>query len=69
MLFVYALQFRLADPDFWSDFPDPIWIVEFAFTMASAAYVMLVSGLPLLLPHGLAALLLASLWFARRPRG
>lgn len=68
-LLVYAIRFRLADPDFWVNFPSLIWIVELVFTMASATYVLLVSGFPLLLPHGLIALAAAAVWFARRPRG
>lgn len=68
-LLVYAIRFRLADPDFWVNFPSLIFIVELVFTMASAVYVLLVSGFPLLLPHGLIALLAAAAWFARRPRG
>jgi len=69
VLLIFLIDFRLLDADFWSDFPDPFWLVELAFTVATAAYTLTASGLPLLLPHGLLLLFGAAWWFARRPRG
>jgi hypothetical protein len=66
---VYLVQFRLIQPDFYEDFPSLHFLEQMLFTGASAAYTFTVSGLPLILPHGLAALFGAAIWFARRPRG
>jgi hypothetical protein len=66
---VYLFEFRLLDAEFWSDGLTPHIFVELLFTGASAGYTLLVSGLPLLLPHGLLVLFGAAIWFARLPRG
>ena len=66
---VYLFEFRLLDAEFWSDGIGPHILVELLFTGASAGYTLLVSGLPLILPHGLLVLFGAAIWFARRPRG
>lgn len=66
---VYLFEFRLLDAEFWSDGIGLHIFEELLFTGASAGYTLLVSGLPLLLPHGLLVLFGAAIWFARLPRG
>jgi hypothetical protein len=66
---VYLFEFRLLDAEFWSDGLGLHIFEELLFTAASAGYTLLVSGLPLLLPHGLLVLFGAAIWFARLPRG
>jgi hypothetical protein len=65
-----ALHFAL---DFWLYFSQwhaapfsRIWLLQFAFTNASAVYQFMVSGLRMHVPFGIALLFPASLWLARR---
>ena len=67
---ITAVLFAL---DFWWYFSQwhaptfsKLWAIQFAFTFASAVYQFLVSGLRLYLPFSLVALIIASMWAARR---
>ena len=66
--FIHSQIFR----HYFSQWHEPvgskIWILQTVFTTAAAIYHFLVMGLALFLPVGLPALLLASLWAARRER-
>lgn len=66
---VYFFKYRSYFAAFHADFGTFSWLVELAFTGASAAYTFIVSGLPLILPLGLVPLLAGAAAFARRPRG
>ncbi|MDX8451691.1 hypothetical protein RFM98_02875 [Mesorhizobium sp. VK9D] len=46
----------------------PTWAFEFAFTMLTALYQFVVLGVRLYFPPGFAALVAASIWFARQRR-
>ena len=59
--------------DFWSYFSQwhgtifsKLWANQFFFTVASAVYQFLVSGVRLYLPFGLIALVVASMWASLR---
>jgi hypothetical protein len=66
--FLFALDYR----EFYSQWHQPfgtrVWLFQFAFTSASAAYQFAVMGLGLYLPTGLPILAGVSLWLAKAMR-
>lgn len=64
--FIFAMDYRLFYAQWHQPFGTRIWMYQFVFTSAGAAYQFVVMGIPLYLPLGFAALALASLWLARR---
>jgi hypothetical protein len=65
---LYALHYRIYYAE-WHDAAFTVrWGFQFVFTVLAALYQFAVLGLRLYFPIGFAALLVASLWFARRAR-
>jgi hypothetical protein len=64
----FALQYREYYAEWHADAFTRIWFLQFAHTVAAALYQFAVLGLRLFFPLGFVALLVASFWFARRPR-
>jgi hypothetical protein len=64
----FALQYRDYYSEWHADAFTRIWFLQFAHTIAAALYQFAVLGLRLFFPIGFVALLVASLWFARRVR-
>lgn len=64
----FALQYREYYAEWHADAFTRIWFLQFVHTIAAALYQFAVLGLRLFFPIGFAALLVASFWFARRPR-
>jgi hypothetical protein len=65
---LFALQYREYYAEWHADAFTRIWFLQFIHTVAAALYQFAVLGLRLFFPVGFVALLLASFWFARRPR-
>lgn len=65
---LFALDYRTYYAEWHADAFTRIWFLQFAHTFAAALYQFAVLGLRLFFPFGFAALLVASLWFARRMR-
>ncbi len=65
---LFALQYRDYYAEWHADAFTRIWFLQFVFTIAAALYQFAVLGLRLFFPFGFAALLVASVWFARRAR-
>jgi hypothetical protein len=65
---LFALQYRDYYAQWHADTFTRIWLLQFAYTIAAALYQFAVLGLRLFFPLGFGALLVASLWFARRAR-
>lgn len=65
---LFGLQYRLYYAHWHEPLTTHLGLIEFAFTIAAAGYQFLVLGVRLYFPLGFAALLLASLWFARQMR-
>jgi hypothetical protein len=64
----YALHYRIYYAE-WHDAAFTVrWGFQFVFTVLAALYQFAVLGLRLYFPIGFAALLVISLWFARRAR-
>ena len=66
--FVFAMDYRLFYAQWHQPFGTRIWLLQFVFTAAGAAYQFLVMGLGLYLPAGLPVLAGASLWLAKSMR-
>lgn len=64
----FALQYREYYAEWHADAFTRIWFLQFIHTIAAALYQFAVLGLRLFFPIGFVALLVASFWFARRPR-
>jgi hypothetical protein len=47
----------------------PYWFIQMAASLVMSAFILIASGLPLLLPWGLIPLFCGALFFASRPRG
>ena len=65
---LYALQYRDYYSEWHAPFPTVTWLFQFVFTTLSALYQFAVLGIRLLYPFGFLALLIASLFLARRRR-
>lgn len=65
---LFALQYREYYAEWHADAFTRIWFLQFIHTIAAALYQFAVLGLRLFFPFGFASLLVASFWFARRPR-
>lgn len=65
---LYALQYRFYYARWHADVFTVTWALQFAFTTLGAFAQFAVSGVRMYFPFGFAALFLAALWFARRPR-
>lgn len=65
--FIHSQIFRAYFAEWHEPFGTKIWVLQTVFTSLAAIYHFLVMGLTLFLPLGLPALLLASLWAARKP--
>lgn len=63
---VYVLDYRRYYAEWHGDPFTARWIVEFAYTVAGALGQFAITGVRLYFPFGFVALLLISLWFARR---
>lgn len=66
--FVFAMDYRLFYAQWHQPFGTRIWLLQFLFTSAGAAYQFLVMGLGLYLPAGLPVLAGVSLWLAKSMR-
>ena len=64
----FALQYREYYAEWHADTFTRIWFLQLAYTIAAALYQFAVLGLRLFFPLGFVTLLVASFWFARRPR-
>lgn len=62
--FVFAMDYRVFYARWHQPFGTRIWMYQFLFTTAGAAYQFLVMGLRLYLPAGLPLLAGVSLWLA-----
>nr|WP_181182622.1 hypothetical protein [Mesorhizobium sp. B3-1-9] len=65
---LFALQYRSYYAEWHAPAFTPTWAFEFAFTMLTALYQFVVLGVRLYFPLGFAALVAASIWFARQRR-
>lgn len=65
---LFALQYRSYYAEWHASAFTPTWAFEFAFTMLTALYQFVVLGMRLYFPLGFAALVAASIWFARQRR-
>ncbi|WP_246727729.1 hypothetical protein [Chelativorans sp. Marseille-P2723] len=65
---LFALEYRAYYAQWHAGPFSFVWILQFVFTLASAAYQFAVIGLRLYFPIGLLGLFAASIWFAARPR-
>lgn len=65
---LYALQYRGYYAQWHADAFSITWIFQLIFTTLSSLYQFAVLGVRMYIPIGFAALVLASLWFARQPR-
>ncbi|MGX5800119.1 hypothetical protein ACWGS9_02620 [Bradyrhizobium sp. Arg314] len=65
---LFALQYRSCYAEWHAPAFTPTWAFEFAFTMLTALYQFAVLGVRLYFPLGFAALVAASIWFARQRR-
>ncbi|MCO6185886.1 hypothetical protein [Rhizobium sp. L1K21] len=66
--FVFSQQFRLIFADTHMPITTRIGLYQFAETSASGVFQFLVAGVRLYFPVGILALVIASLWLARRMR-
>lgn len=65
---LFALQYRSYYAEWHAPAFTLTWAFEFVFTILTALYQFVVLGVRLYFPFGLAALVAASIWFARRRR-
>ncbi|TPI28372.1 hypothetical protein FJ414_27410 [Mesorhizobium sp. B3-1-6] len=65
---LFALQYRSYYAEWHASAFTLTWAFESAFTMLTALYQFVVLGLRLYFPLGFAALVVASIWFARQRR-
>lgn len=65
---LYALDYRAYYAEWHADTFSRIWFLQFIHTIAAALYQFAVLGFRLFFPVGFLALLIASVWFARRAR-
>jgi hypothetical protein len=65
---LFGLFYRLYYAHWHGEPFSVVWVYQYGFTVAAAIYHFLVLGLWLYLPVGLAALLVFSVWQARRRR-
>ncbi len=65
---LFALQYREYYAEWHAEPFTRIWFLQFVHTIAAALYQFAVLGLRLFFPFGFVALLVVSLWFARRAR-
>ncbi|WP_027166387.1 hypothetical protein [Mesorhizobium sp. WSM3224] len=65
---LFALQYRSYYAEWHAPALTLTWAFEFAFTMLTALYQFVVLGVRLYFPLGFAALVAASIWFARQRR-
>ncbi len=65
---LFALQYRMFYAQWHAPFGTVIWTFQFAFTSASAVYQFTALGSRHYFPFGVAPLVAASLWLARRNR-
>ncbi|WP_217574947.1 hypothetical protein [Mesorhizobium sp. GbtcB19] len=65
---LFALQYRSYYAEWHAPAFTLTWAFEFAFTMLTALYQFALLGVRLYFPLGFAALIAASIWFARRRR-
>ncbi|RAZ89809.1 hypothetical protein DPM33_16625 [Mesorhizobium hawassense] len=65
---LFALQYRSYYAEWHAPTFTLTWAFEFAFTMLTALYQFVVLGVRLYFPFGFAALVAASVWFARQRR-
>lgn len=65
---LFALQYRSYYAEWHAPAFTLTWAFEFAFTMLTALYQFAVLGVRLYFPLGFAALVAASIWFARQRR-
>ncbi len=65
---LFALQYRMFYAQWHAPFGTVIWAFQFVFTSASAVYQFTALGSRHYLPLGVALLVAASLWLARRNR-
>ncbi|TPN88614.1 hypothetical protein FJ987_25655 [Mesorhizobium sp. CU2] len=63
---LFALQYRSYYAEWHAPALTLTWAFEFAFTVLTALYQFVVLGVRLYFPLGFAALIAASIWFARR---
>ncbi|WP_146610135.1 hypothetical protein [Rhodobium orientis] len=64
--FLFFLQFRVYYAQWHSDHFGRLWLMQMAYTGATAVYIFMSSGLKLILPFGLPVLFAAAWVFARR---
>ncbi|MCW2308377.1 hypothetical protein [Rhodobium gokarnense] len=64
--FLFFLQFRIYYAQWHTDHIGRLWLMQMAYTGATAVYIFMSSGLKLILPFGLPVLFAASWVFARR---
>jgi hypothetical protein len=64
----YALDYRQYYANWHAEPLSAVWLIQLAFTTAGALVQFAVTGVRLYFPIGFLALLLVSLWFARRAR-
>ena len=65
---LFALQYRMFYAQWHAPFGTVIWAFQFVFTSASAVYQFTALGSRHYFPFGVALLVAASLWLARRNR-
>lgn len=65
---LFALQYRSYYAEWHAPAFTLTWAFEFVFTVLTALYQFVVLGVRLYFPLGFAALVAASIWFARRRR-
>lgn len=65
---LFALQYRSYYAEWHAPAFTLTWAFEFVFTMLTALYQFVVLGVRLYFPLGFAALVAASIWFARQRR-
>ncbi|WP_292323743.1 hypothetical protein [Mesorhizobium sp.] len=65
---LFALQYSSYYAEWHAPAFTLTWAFEFVFTIITALYQFVVLGVRLYFPFGLAALVAASIWFARRRR-
>jgi hypothetical protein len=63
--FLFSMDFYFYFAHWHGEPFSKLWLIQFAFTFASAIYQFLVSGLRLYLPFGLIAQVVASIWASR----
>ena len=63
--FIYSLHFRIYFSEFHQPFGTFVWILQTVFTSLGSMYLFAASGVRILFPFGVIALVIASIGFSR----